>query len=220
MSRPSARITSSLTGTQDERFVAIDGRAGYPPHRVNNTLKAPGVEETTAPSLGHVGYSWEGITNWEVPGSAAGGDEGTGEPDPDNRPVLYLHGNKHNAGEPGEAPPQCTGKGGVDVTLVGCGPYLHPGALSLQPLGASWGTPISPLVNGVNDRSPYRPELGLVSEHRSRRVSGRRARPARHDSTVQGPMTVEWWASTRSPRAKPREPSRWAGRSDSGPTTS
>jgi subtilisin family serine protease len=191
--RPRAAITSALSGTQNQRLVPIEGRAGYPPH----TQQGPGVEETTAPPLGHVGYSWEGITNWEVPGTSTQGDTGAGEPPPeqDTRTFLYLHGNKHNAGEPGEAQTQCTGKGGVDVNLVGCGPYLLPGALSTQLVGASWGTPISPLVNGVNDRSPYDPNwvwcLATDPDGCPGVVAGRPG-----TTTVQGPMTVEWWAST------------------------
>ncbi len=110
--RPSVKIDTPLTGTQTNRFVEIRGRAGYPPH----TQKAPGTAEPTAPPLGNVGYSWEGITNWEVPGSSRGAatDENA-EPNPSNpRPVLYMHGNPEEG---------CVGNGEADV--AGCnGPFL------------------------------------------------------------------------------------------------
>jgi subtilisin family serine protease len=193
--RPSAKITSPLTGTQDERFVPIEGRAGYPPH----TQQPPGVEETTAPPLGHVGYSWEGITNWEVPGSAAGSDAGTGEeeppPDQDTRTVLYLHGNDHATSEPGEQ--GCSGKGETDVFVIGCGPFLLPDPLSPKPVGANFG-PVNSQINGVNDRSPYDPNwvwcLDVDADGCPPPPLGAATRPG--PKTVQGPMTVEWWAST------------------------
>jgi serine protease AprX len=190
--RPSARISSPLTGTHNQRFVPIDGRAGYPPH----TRQAPGTEEPTAPPLGHVGYSWEGITNWEVTGTASSGTGEQGEPDPDNRTVLYLHGNNHATSEPGEE--GCSGKGETDVFVIGCGPYLLPDTDPLSPMltGANFG-PVNALVNGVNDRSPYDPNwvwcLGEDPDGCPPPPLGSASR--RGTTTVEGPMTVEWWAS-------------------------
>jgi serine protease AprX len=194
--RPSAKIDSALSGTIDDRFVPIAGRAGYPPHRTNNVLPPPGTLEPNAPPLGHVGYSWEGITNWEVPGSATRTESGGGEPPPDQdtRTVLYLHGNKHATSEPGEAAPFCTGKGETDNFFVGCGPFLLPDPLSPMPNGANYG-PSSPLVNGVNDRSPYDPSwVWCLATDVDGCPGVVPARPG--PKTVEGPLTVEWWAST------------------------
>jgi serine protease AprX len=197
--RPSARITSPLTGMQDERFVPIEGRAGYPPH----TQKAPGVEETTPPPLGHVGYSWEGITNWEVPLSAQQGDTGGGEGEPppgdDTREILYLHGNQHETSEPGEGEDGCTSKGETDIFIIGCGPFLLPETDPLSPMetGANYG-PVSPTISGTADRTPYDPNwvwcLDVDPDGCPPPPFGAATR--RGTTTVQGPMRVEWWAST------------------------
>jgi subtilisin family serine protease len=191
--RPSAKITSPLTGTQSQRFVPIEGRAGYPPH----TQQTAGVEETTAPPLGHVGYSWEGITNWEVPGTSTGSDTGEGEPPPgeDTRTVLFLHGNKHATSEPGEAGPDCTGKGETDVLVAGCGPYLLPDALSPAALGANYG-PVNALEDDPNDRSSIDPNwVWCLAEDPDGCPGVVTSRPT-PPVTVEGPMTVEWWAQT------------------------
>ena len=49
-------IIDSPTGSTTGRFVEIRGRAGYPPH------------SSDPPPINNVGHSWEGVTNWEVPG--------------------------------------------------------------------------------------------------------------------------------------------------------
>ena len=180
--RPSVSIdTPANDSRHTTRFVDVAGRAGYPPH----TQKQPGTREDTAPPLGHVGYSWEGITNWEVPGSSRGAatDEDA-EPDPNNpRPVLYMHGN---------APEGCAGNGEADV--VGCnGPFL----LQKQPDGtpATWRTGIDDEVfDGTSDRSIHDPNwswcLALGPGCPTVPQAGVPAGP----KTVGGRMTVEWWA--------------------------
>jgi serine protease AprX len=180
--RPSAKIDSPLTGTQTSRFVNVNGRAGYPPHRVGGALKPTGDEETTAPPLGHVGYSWEGITNWEVPGSSQSVAE---EPEDDTRPVLYMHGNAEEG---------CSGQGETDV--IGCnGPFLLP-KTQLSAAGAAfWRTGIDDEVfDGTSDRSIHDPNwswcLAAGPGCPAVAQTGIPAGP----QTVGGPMTVEWWA--------------------------
>jgi len=184
-------IIDSPTGATSGRFVEIKGRAGYPP---DNT-----PPDKDPPDLGNVGHSWEGVTNWEVPGSSGdtGGGGGGGEPNPDNRLVLYMHGNKHNAGEPGEAGPFCTSKGRLDVAIVGCGPFLLEGALSSQPVGASWTPPVSPLVDGAADRNIYDPNFTwCLATGPGCPALPPTAPPRPGPRTIEGPLTVEWWAST------------------------
>lgn len=181
--RPSIRIDTPLTGTQSQRFVELRGRAGYPPH----TQQPPGVEEPTAPPLGHLGYSWEGITNWEVPGSARGAatDENA-DPDPNNpRPRLYMHGNAEEG---------CAGNGEVDV--AGCnGPFL----IAKNPDGATpavWRTGIDDEVfDGTSDRSIHDPNWSwcLAAPGPGCPAVPQPGIPA-GPQTVGGPMTVEWWA--------------------------
>lgn len=170
--RPSVKIDSTLGGVQTNRFVEVRGRAGYPP--------------ANAPALGNVGHSWEGITNWDVPGSAKGAatDENA-DPNPSNpRPVLYMHGNAEEG---------CTGNGEADV--AGCnGPFL----LSKGPDGATpavWRTGIDDEVfDGTSDRSIHDPNwswcLAVGPGCPAIAQTGVPAGP----QTVGGPMTVEWWA--------------------------
>jgi serine protease AprX len=182
--RPSARIESSLSGTQTSRFVDVNGRAGYPPHRVGGALKPTGAEETTAPPPGHVGYSWEGITNWEVPGSS---QSVTQEPEEDNRPVLYMHGHTEEG---------CSGNGELDVD--GCnGPFLLPKTqLSANTLAAFWQTGIEDEVfDGTIDRTPFDPNWSwCLAPGEGCPGVPQTDIPAGTPKTVGGPMTVEWWA--------------------------
>jgi serine protease AprX len=183
--RPSARIESSLSGTQTSRFVDVDGRAGYPPHRVGGALKPTGAEETSAPPLGHVGYSWEGITNWEVPGSS---QSVTQEPEEDNRPFLYMHGQSEEG---------CSGNGELDVD--GCnGPFLLPKTeLSANPVAAFWQTGIEDEVfDGTIDRTQFDPNwTWCLAPGEGCPLPGfeQDGIPA-GAKTVGGPMTVVWWA--------------------------
>jgi subtilisin family serine protease len=93
----------------------------------------------------------------------------TSEPGPDTRPVLHLHGNTEEG---------CTGDGRAD--LVACdGPFLlENGTLSTSP-AASWFV-ADPALDGTADRNLYDPNWvwNLTAP-----------------TTLQGPMTVEWWAS-------------------------
>ena len=181
--RPSVKIDSPANDSMHTgRFVAVDGRAGYPPH----TQRPPGVREETAPPLGNVGYSWEGITNWEVPGSSRGAatDENA-EPDPSNpRPVLYMHGNAEEG---------CSGNGEADV--AGCnGPFL----LAKQPDGAKpalWRTGIDDEVfDGTSDRSVHDPNWSWCLAPGPGCPVVAHAGVAAGPKTVGGRMTVEWWA--------------------------
>jgi hypothetical protein len=136
-----------------------------------------------------------------VPGSASGSDTGPPAeeppPDQDTRTVLYLHGNQHGTSEPGEGEPGCTSKGETDVFILGCGPFLLPDDLSQLPTSANWG-PVSALVDSTGDRSPVDPNwvwcLDVDADGCPPPPFGAATRPG--PKTVQGPMTVEWWAST------------------------
>ena len=93
----------------------------------------------------------------------------TSEPGPDTRPVLHLHGNAEEG---------CTGDGRTDQ-LACTGPFLlENGALSLSP-ASSWLVP-NPALDGTADRNIYDPNWvwNLTAP-----------------TTLEGPMTVEWWAS-------------------------
>jgi subtilisin family serine protease len=180
--RPSVKIDTPLTATQTQRFVEINGRAGYPPH----TSKPTGAEETTAPPLGNVGRSWEGITNWEVPGSSQTGGTGPSVPTVD----LYMHGNTEEG---------CSGNGEADV--IGCnGPFLIPkSTLSTSLTGAAfWRTGIDDEVfDGTNDRNIHDPNwtwcLAPGGPGDGCPTTTEPGIPA-GTQTVSGPMTVEWWA--------------------------
>ena len=180
--RPSVKIDSTLGAVQTNRFVEMRGRAGYPPH----TQQAAGTAEPTAPPLGNVGYSWEGITNWEAPGSARGAatDENA-DPDPSNpRPVLYMHGNTEEG---------CVGNGEADV--AGCnGPFLL-GKAPDGPKPAVWRTGIDDEVfDGTSDRSIHDPNWSwCLAAGPGCPIVAQTDVPA-GPQTVGGPMTVEWWA--------------------------
>jgi serine protease AprX len=148
---PTVQITSpAASSTHSSRWVTIRGTAGYP-------------------------TPWDGVTNYEVPGS---GNPATGPEGPDTRTVLHFHGNKgiHNSGEPDEA--SCTGDGAAD--LIACdGPYLLPSGNLSPSTAASWFV-ADPLFNGAADRNIHDPNWIW-------RLSS--------PTTLSGPMTVEWWAS-------------------------
>jgi subtilisin family serine protease len=180
--RPSAKITSALTGIQDERFVPIEGRAGYPP--------------PDAPLIGNVGHPWEGVTNWEVPGSAgpAGGHPGL-PPGDDERPEIYFHG--HPAAPHAETrEPVCTGDGRADLALAQCqGPFLIANRnLANSTPSASWKTVVADnIVDGAIDRTIYDPNWVWCLSDGPYCPPGTGPRPG--TVTVSGVMTVVWWAS-------------------------
>ena len=182
--RPSVKIDRPANDSRhSERFVEVAGRAGYPPH----TQRPPGVREETAPPLGHVGYSWEGITNWEVPGSSRGA---TGGEPTVPRVTLYMHGQSdpHPTPETG-----CIGQGEQDVVLCN-GPFLMPkGTLSAKP-AAFWRTGIDDeIFDGTSDRSIHDPNWSwCLAAGPGCPVDPGYTPPGTH--TVSGPMTVEWWA--------------------------
>jgi serine protease AprX len=190
--RPSVKIDTNLGNTLTQRFVEINGRAGYPPH----TQKPTGVEETTPPPLGHVGYSWEGITNWEVPGSSqTGGDQPSVPTVP-----LYMHG-QNDAHPPPTAIDAltCTGNGETDVLPppVGCnGPFLMPkSTLSTKPTAAFWRTGIDDeIFDGTADRNIHDPNWSWCLAPGPGCPTDPTYTPA-GTQTVSGPMTVEWWAA-------------------------
>jgi subtilisin family serine protease len=186
--RPSVKIDSPANDSfHPERFVDIAGRAGYPPH----TQKAPGVPETTAPPFGNVGYSWEGITNWAVPGS--GGSAGGGPAVP--TVTLYMHGKSDL--HPTEDAVGCTGNGETDVGTCN-GPFLMPKTTLSTTGSAFWRTGIDDeLFDGTNDRNIHDPNWAWC-------LSGAPTAPGCPSDpgytppgtqTISGPMTVEWWAS-------------------------
>jgi serine protease AprX len=192
--RPSVKIDTPLTSTQTQRFVEINGRAGYPPH----TQKPTGVEEPTAPPFGHVGYSWEGITNWEVPGSSQTGGGAPTVP----TATLYMHG-KSDPHEGGATPETgCTGNGETDVASCN-GPFLIKDKAALSTSTAAfWRTGLDDEVfDGTADRNIHDPNWSwcLADTVPGPGVpSGCPADPAYvfpGTQTVSGPMTVEWWAA-------------------------
>jgi serine protease AprX len=168
-------IIDSPSGNTTGRFVEVRGRAGYPPHA------------SDPPPINNVGHSWEGVTNWEVPGSSGDtGGGGGGEPDPDDRPVLYFH-----TGVPGDPDPSCTRQGNLDVAIVGCGPYMIESTQLSTQVPAKFG-PVSPVINGVADRNIYDPNFTWCLAI----GAGCSVVHSPGPKTVSGPMTVEWWAST------------------------
>jgi serine protease AprX len=114
---PSAAITSPHEGQSIMgRFVAVEGTADYP-------------------------AAWEGITNYEVPGSNV----------PINledleRLALYFQGNVEEG---------CSGDGATDVIACG-GPFLSEHAGQSSNVAATWKVP-DPLLDGGADRNIYDP---------------------------------------------------------------
>jgi serine protease AprX len=179
--QPSVVIDSPAANAQTTgRWVPIKGRAGYPPHTQD------------PPPIGNTGYSWEGITNWEVPGSSRVGGPHD-EPDPNNpRPVLYFHGNGHVASDPREA--SCTGDGKTD--LIACsGPMLLRSNTLSPNQAATWkGSPAEWTLDGGNDRTIHDPNWVwclATGTGCPTRDPGAPTPPV----NIGGPMTVEWWAS-------------------------
>ena len=182
--RPSVTIDSPAQNAQTSgRWVELRGRAGYPP--------------PDAPSVGTTGRSWEGVTNWEVPGSASSVANEHGEPNPSSpRPVLYMHGKSdpHEGGAPPET--GCTGNGEADVAACN-GPFLIEGKSQLAVAApAVWKTGLDDeLFDGTSDRSIHDPNWSwcLAAGPGCPTTVPPYTYPGA--KTVGGPMTVEWWAS-------------------------
>jgi subtilisin family serine protease len=148
---PTARITEPQDGsTIDDRWARLGANGSYPDQ-------------------------WEGVTNWEVPGT----ETPVSIPDPDNRKILYFHGNNHvaEASAPDEA--GCSGSpGNVDVATTRCPILLESSTLS--PDAAAFFEVPSPLLNGGAARNVHDPNWTWYLQQ---------------PTSVYGPMTVEWWAS-------------------------
>jgi serine protease AprX len=175
---PSVVIDSPAANAQTTgRFVEIKGRAGYPP--------------PDNPSPGNVGHSWEGITQWEVPGTAGSVASEHDDPDPNNpRPVLYMHGNLEEG---------CTGQGEEDLIACG-GPFLFEKAPD-GVAAAVWRSGEDDIVfDGANDRTIHDPNwTWCLADPPPPGGSGCPATsqpgvPA-GPKTIGGPMTVVWWAT-------------------------
>jgi serine protease AprX len=168
--RPSVRIDTPMNPNTTGRFVDIRGRAGYPP--------------PDNPPIGNNGHSWEGVTNWEVPGSGQAGSE---IPDPDNRPVLYMHGNAEEG---------CSGQGEEDVAICN-GPFLLKKSQLSASNAAFWRTGIEDeIFDGVADRNIHDPNWSwcLAAPGPGCAALGGDT-PLPGPQTIGGAMTVEWWAS-------------------------
>jgi subtilisin family serine protease len=119
-----------------------------------------------------------------------------------DRLTLYFHGNAspegadHDSGHPGEG--QCSGDGKADLVLCAGPMLLESDELSPSP-AASWkGGPAEWAADGANDRTIYDPswiwclrqdDPGDADEYQCPEVDTERG-----ETTLSGPMTVEWWA--------------------------
>ena len=148
---PTARITEPQDGsTIFDRWARLGAQGSYP-------------------------AQWEGVTNWEVPGT----ETPVSVPDPDNRKLLYFHGNNHVAEASAPDEVDCLGSpGNLDVAATRCPILLESSTLS--PDAAAFFEVPSPLVNGGSARNIYDPNWTWYLPQ---------------PTSVYGPMTVEWWAS-------------------------
>jgi serine protease AprX len=184
---PTVSITSPAENAQTTgRWVEVRGRAGYPP--------------PDNPASGNAGRSWEGITNWEVPGSARTTSGEHSDPDPSNpRPVLSFQGNLNDP-DPAEA--NCVGDGKLDNVGPCNGPkLLTSSTLSTNSTGAaSWkGDPSEWAATGTSpggDRLPIDPNwVWCVSATPTVDCPIRDPGAPTPPVSISGAMTVEWWAS-------------------------
>jgi subtilisin family serine protease len=118
---------------------------------------------------------WDGVTYYEAPGTEIPGSI----PEPDERKVLYFHGNgAHAGGHPLEV---CTtGVGQADALAPNCGPFLHESPQLADKPAATFTAPAGVSFGGA-DRNAIDPNWtwylnGVTTE-------------------IGGAMTVEWWAS-------------------------
>jgi len=109
---------------------------------------------------------------------------------------LHFHGNPH---QPEEADEEfCTGAGTADLAACG-GPFLLESGELYEGEAAQWG-PIAQAVDGTAARNIYDPnwiwcltdDAADAAEANCPADGGTR----RGETTLQGPMTVRWWAST------------------------
>jgi uncharacterized repeat protein (TIGR01451 family) len=146
---PSVAISSPAEGsTHTARVIPFRGTAAYP-------------------------NRWDGVTNWEVPGSgiALGGDV------EDPRLALHFQGNTEEG---------CTGSGSSDTTSASCNGGDGPSLLAKTALSSS--APASfdvanPILGGNTERNPLVPNW--IWDVDSATV-------------LRGPMTVNWWGSCSS----------------------
>jgi serine protease AprX len=178
--RPSVVIDSPAPNAQTTgRWVEIRGRGGYPP--------------PDAPTPGNVGHSWEGVTNWEVPGSASSVGNEHGEPDPNNpRPVLYMHGKSDLHPTLDGA---CSGNGETDVAQCN-GPFLMPKTTLGAGAPAFWRSGLDDEVfDGTSDRSIHDPNWSWCLTAPGPGCPTDPSYMPPGPQTVGGPMTVEWWGA-------------------------
>jgi subtilisin family serine protease len=161
-------VTASVTDAPSWRF----GRVTLTP----GTGSVPAAHLTVAVRAG---------------GSAAG-----------DRLTLHFHGNAsvdgadHDSGHPGEG--ACTGDGKTDLVLCSGPMLLESSELSPSP-AASWkGGPAEWAADGTSDRTIYDPswiwclradDTSNPDEYQCPEVDTERG-----ETTLSGPMTVEWWA--------------------------
>lgn len=178
--QPSVIIDSPPANAQTSgRFVQIKGRAGYPP--------------PDNPAIGNTGHSWEGITQWEVPGSAGSQSSEHEDPNPDvPRPVLYMHGNAEEG---------CSGQGEADVPPPCNGPFLIEKPILSSSAAAFWRTGLDDEVfDGTADRSVHDPNwTWCLDDPPPTGGSGCPSTPEpgipAGPKSIGGPMTLEWWAT-------------------------
>ncbi|HEX2069562.1 MAG TPA: S8 family serine peptidase [Actinomycetota bacterium] len=148
---PTARITEPKDGAViTDRWQQLGSKADEPP-------------------------SWEGVTNWEVPGTEIPGSI----PEPDNRKILYFHGNNHVADPSAPDEASCEGSPGNDDVLTSRCPILLESSQLSSDLAAFFEVP-TPLFNGGLDRNPIDPNWTWYVPTTTQ---------------IGGAMTVEWWAS-------------------------
>ena len=109
---------------------------------------------------------------------------------------LHFHGNPHQPEETDEA--LCTGNGAADLATCG-GPYLLESSELYEGEAAQWG-PVPQALDGTAARNIYDPnwiwclsdDAADAEEVNCPADGGTR----RGETTLAGPMTVRWWAST------------------------
>jgi serine protease AprX len=149
---PTARITQPPDGSViTDRWELIGSKAELPP-------------------------SWEGITNWEVPGTEIPGSI----PEPDERKILYFHGNNHVAHPSAPDEAACDGSPGNDDVFTSRCPMLLESSTLSPDAAAVFAVPTT-LFNGAPpDRNAIDPNWTWYVPTTTQ---------------IGGAMTVEWWAS-------------------------
>ncbi len=143
---PSVAVTSpAANSVHTDRLVTVRGTAAYP-------------------------RRWDGVTNYEVPGTglATGGSGG------DPRRELHFQGNTEEG---------CTGDGSTDLSTASCnngrGPSLQNKATLSGSDAAAWTVP-NPILTLDTERNEFTPNwIWDISRA----------------ATLRGDMTVRWWGS-------------------------